>query len=187
MAAGILLLLGVVACVTILVLGLTGLSMERVVVPGAGQITLEEPGRYTVYHETRSTVNGRVYVVEEIAGLTVELVEVETGETVVLDAPGSSATYELGGRSGQAVLGFEVERPGEYRLSADYGSGGGPETVLAVGRGLGTRIAMTVVGAIAVIGGSFVLAAALVAWTFVRRRRATRGAPAGAPPPVAAA
>lgn len=177
--AAVVLTLGVVACVTILVLGFSGLSMERVVVPGAGTVTLEEAGRYTIYHETRSTVGGRVYVVEDVAGLSVELTETATGEAVPLDAPGANATYELGGRSGRAVLGFEVERPGEYRLAADYGGGeGGPETVLAVGRGLGTRIAMTVVGAIAAVSAGFALALALAAVTFFRRRKAGR-VPAG--------
>ncbi len=180
-AAGIVMLLGVIAFGAILYLGLTGLSMERLVVPGSAEIALDETGRHTIYHESLSTLNGRVYDVEDVAGLSVEVVEVATGEAVHLDGPVGSTTYDLGGRSGRAVLAFDVERPGVYRLSAEYGDAGGPETVLAVGRGLGTRIAATVAGAIAVIGGAFVLAVALAALTFFRRRRARRGA---APPPA---
>ena len=167
---------GVVGFALILFLGLSGLSMQRVVVPGSAELTLEEPGRYTIYHESRSVMDGRVYYVDDVSGLTVELVSAETGESVPLDAPGANTTYDLRGRSGRGVLTFEVDRPGAYRLSADYPAGGGPETVLAVGKGLGTRIAMTVVGAIAVGIGSFLLAAAIGVITFVRRRRAHRGA-----------
>lgn len=168
---------GVVGFVLVLFLGLSGLSMQRVVVPGSAELALEESGRYTIYHESRSVVDGRVYDVADVSGLTVELVSAETGESVPLDSPGANTTYDLRGRSGRGVLTFEVDRPGAYRLSADYPAGGGPETVLAVGKGIGTRIAMTVVGAIAIAIGSFLLAAAIAVVTFVRRRRAIRAAP----------
>lgn len=176
--AGVVLLVGVIAFGAILYLGLRGLSMQRVIVPGATELGLDEPGRYTIYHESRSVMDGRVYDVADVAGLTVELVSAETGESVPLDAPGANTTYELRGRSGRAVLTFEVGRPGAYRLSADYPAGGGPETVLAVGKGLGTRIAMTVAGAIALGLGSFLLAVAIAVVTFVRRRRAAHTIPA---------
>lgn len=176
--AGVVLLVGVIAFGAILYLGLRGLSMQRVVVPGADELVLDEPGRYTIYHESRSVMDGRVYDVADVAGLTVELVSVETGESVPLDAPGANTTYDLRGRSGRGVLTFEVDRPGAYRLSADYPARGGPETVLAVGKGLGTRIAMTVAGAIAVGLGSFLLAGAIAVVTFIRRRRAAHANPA---------
>ncbi|HYO46804.1 MAG TPA: hypothetical protein VEY33_08970 [Gemmatimonadota bacterium] len=168
---------GVVGFALVLFLGLSGLSMQRVVVPGSAELALEEPGRYTIYHESRSVVDGRVYDVADVSGLTVELVSAETGESVPLDSPGANTTYDLRGRSGRGVLTFEVDRPGAYRLSADYPAGDGPETVLAVGKGLGTRIAMTVAGVIAIGIGSFLLAAAIAVVTFVRRRRAIRAAP----------
>lgn len=177
--AGAVLVIGVITFGAILYLGLSGLSMQRVVVPGSGELALEEPGRYTIYHESRSVMDGRVFDVADVSGLTVELISAETEEPVPLDAPGANTTYELRGRSGRAVLTFEVDRPGAYRLSAGYSAGGGPETVLAVGRGLGTRIATTVAGAIAVAIGSVLLAGAIAVVTFVRRRRARGGA---APP-----
>jgi hypothetical protein len=176
--AALVLVLGAIGSAAILYLGLSGLSMQRVVVPGSAEIALEEPGRHTIYHESRSVVDGRVYDVADVSGLTVELVSAETGESVPLDVPGANTTYELRGRSGRGVLTFEVDRPGAYRLSAEYPAGGGPETVLAVGRGLGTRIAMTVVGAIALGLGSFLLAVAIAVVTFVRRRRAAHAIPA---------
>lgn len=175
--AGAVLVAGAIGLAAILYLGLSGLSMQRVVVPGADELALDEPGRYTIYHESRSVMDGRVYDVADVSGLTVELVSAETGESVPLDAPGANTTYELRGRSGRAVLTFEVGRPGAYRLSAGYPTGGGPETVLAVGKGFGTRIAMTIAGAIAVAIGSVLLAGAIAVVTFVRRRRAAQAIP----------
>ena len=176
--AGVVLLVGVIGFGAILYLGLRGLSMQRVVVPGSDELVLDEPGRYTIYHESRSVMGGRVYDVSDVSGLTVELVSAETGESIPLDAPGANTTYELRGRSGRGVLTFEVDRPGAYLLSAEYPAGAGPETVLAVGRGLGTRIAMTVAGAIAVGIGSFLLAVAVVVVTCIRPRRADQAIPA---------
>ena len=175
--AAVVLVAGLVGMALALYCGLSGLSLQRVVVPGSGEIAIDEPGRYTIYHESRSVVDGRVYDVEGVAGLTVELVSAETGETIPLEAPFGDTTYDFGGRSGRGVLAFDVDRSGDYRLSADYPGGSGPETVLAVGGGIGKRIAMTVVGAIASAGGGFVLALAIGIFTFVRRRRARRSVP----------
>ena len=179
--AAVVLVAGLAGMALVLYLGLSGLSLQRVVVPGSGEVVLDEPGRYTIYHESRSVVDGRVYDVEGVAGLTVELVSAETGESIPLEAPFGDTTYDFGGRSGRGVLAFDADRPGAYRLSADYPGGSGPETVLAVGGGLGRRIAMTVIGAIASAGGGFVLALAIGILTFVRRRRARRRA---APPAI---
>ena len=184
--AAVVLVLGVTGLAAVLYMGLSGLAMQRVVVPGSAELALEEAGRYTIYHESRSVVDGRVYDVADVSGLTVELVSAETGESVPLDSPVANTTYDLRGRSGRGVLTFEVDRPGAYRLSADYPAGGGPETVLAVGKGIGTRIATTVFGAIAIGIGSFLLAVAIGIVTFVRRRRAHRGAVPPAVGPTAA-
>jgi len=36
----------------------------RVVVPGSAVLTLDKPGSYTIYHEKKSTVDGRYYASE---------------------------------------------------------------------------------------------------------------------------
>jgi hypothetical protein len=110
--AGAVLVIGAIGLTAILYLGLSGLSMQRVVVPGSGELVLDEPGRYTIYHESRSVMDGRVYDVADVSGLTVELVSAETGESVPLDAPGANTTYELRGRSRRGVHNLEIERPG---------------------------------------------------------------------------
>src|SRR5262245_38697010 len=43
--------------------------MLRVLVPGQADLVLKEPGTYTIYHEYRSTLEGRVYNVDAVSGL----------------------------------------------------------------------------------------------------------------------
>ena len=42
--------------------------MIRVVVPGNAVLTLDKAGRYTIYHEKKSTVDGRYYASETVNG-----------------------------------------------------------------------------------------------------------------------
>src|SRR5262249_43393791 len=47
--------------------------MIRVVVPGDAELKLEEPGTYTIFHEYHSLVDGRIYTVEGVSGLTIDV------------------------------------------------------------------------------------------------------------------
>ena len=49
--------------------------MIRVVVPGSTVLTLDKPGRYTIYHEKKSTVDGRYYASETVNGLRLRLAD----------------------------------------------------------------------------------------------------------------
>jgi hypothetical protein len=155
-----------------------GAGIRQVVVPGVAEIELEEPGGYTIYHETGATVDGRYYASDDVSGLAVTVTD-PSGRPVAVHAPGATTSYEFGGRSGRSILAFDVERPGVYRLSGDYPGGAGSEVVLGVAHGFGRRLATTIAGTLALAFGSGVLAVALAAVTFVRRYRAKRTA---APP-----
>lgn len=110
-----------------------GDGLVQIVVPGEKKLVLEA-GRHTIFHERQSTVDGRIFNVENIAGLGVDLTSA-AGDPIAL-SPASAGTYQFGGRSGSAVLQFDIEQPGEYLLSAAYREGAsGPQTVLAVGKG----------------------------------------------------
>jgi hypothetical protein len=154
-----------------------GDQLPQLVVPGTSEFMLAETGTYTIFHETGSVVDGLYYAAEDVSGLTVEVVAVETGEAAGLSSPGASTTYDIGGRSGSAVLTFEVAVPGRYRITGAYPGGRTePATVLAVGHNFGRKLIMTIVSAIAIAFTSFALSAVIAAVTFVRRRRARRGA-----------
>src|SRR5678816_651446 len=59
----------------------------RVVVPGTALLTLDKAGRYTIYHEKKSTVDGRYYASDTVNGLRLGLIDEATREPVRLTEP----------------------------------------------------------------------------------------------------
>lgn len=165
-----------------------GDAFDRFVVPGSAEVELEETGRHTIFHESISTLDGAVYRVGDVSGLEIEVVSPD-GSPVRVISPTGSMEYRLGGREGTAMAAFEAEEPGTYRISATYRGGEGPETVLAVTRGFGTRIVTTIFGAIGLALGGTVLSVGIAVTTFVLRYRSKRRPPTvpagtGRPPTV---
>lgn len=160
-----------------------GDDLVQIVVPGEAELALE-PGHHTIFHETRSTFEGRLYRSEGIAGLGVVLIS-SAGEPVALSSS-ARGTYEFSGRRGVAVFSFAIEEPGTYRLSASYGEGvDGPETVLAVGKAFLGGLVFTVLGAIAIVFTCAGVAVAIAMRVFVKRRRLrTVAGPSPAPTPT---
>ncbi|MGH7566353.1 MAG: hypothetical protein ACREK2_05945 [Gemmatimonadota bacterium] len=174
-AAAVVLVAGLVAAGTFLFLRLRdlGAGLHQVVVPGVAELSLEETGRYTIFHETGATVDGRYYASEEVSGLAVSVTDPD-GRQVEVHAPGATTSYEFGGREGRSILAFEVDRPGTYLLSGEYPGGSGSEVVLGVAHGFGRRLALTIAGTLALAFGAAGVAVALAALTFLRRYRAGR-------------
>jgi hypothetical protein len=109
----------------------------RVVVPGSTVLTLDQPGRYAIFHELRSVVDGRAYESTSVDGLRVTLVAEAGGAPVALVPPNMSSEYEIGSRVGRSFLAFDIDRPGRFRLSASLANGAAePKLVLAISRGL---------------------------------------------------
>lgn len=148
-----------------------GENLVQVVVPGQTEVALNE-GSYTIFHERQSTVDGRFFSFDGIAGLGVTLTSAE-GEAIALTPPSTNSGYEFGGRSGTAVFEMEIVDPGVYLLSAAYRDAVGPETVLAIGKEFGGDLFYVLFGAfaLAITGVGLALA---VAWKlFLKRREAT--------------
>ena len=177
-AAALLFVLGLAAAGAFLFLRLRDLGegIQQVVVPGAAELRLEEAGSYTIYHETGATVDGRYYASDDVSGLAVSITDPD-GAPIDLRAPGATTSYEFGGREGRSVLGFAIDRPGSYVLTAEYPQAPGPQVVLGVAHGLAPGLALTIGGTLALAFGSAGLALGLAAVTFVRRYR-TRRTPA---------
>jgi len=149
-------------------------SLTRFVVPGATELTLANPGTYTIFHEAESVVDGRLYSAQGIPGLRVT-VTAEGGKSIPVVTPGMSSSYTIGGHSGVSMLSFDITQPGRYRLTAAYAGGQSePQTVLAVGQSFLGRLLMTIFGAIGSVFAGFGLALALVLTTYFRRRRLRR-------------
>lgn len=131
-------------------------SLTQVVVPGKADLTLKTPGRYTIFLEEQSVVNGRIYSTRQsVNGLKCTVTSQPGKRVILLRNPGMSTTYTANGRAGRSALEFTVEEGGTYELACGYPEDAkGPETVLAVGTGVGEKIMGTVGrGFVAIFGG----------------------------------
>lgn len=110
-------------------------GLKQVVVPGNSDLILSEGGNYTVFHEYESVVNGRIYSREQdIPSLMVEFQNKSTGIKIPSRSLSGKVTYDHGGRSGKAILEFNIGQPGVYIVSGWYQKSNGPQVVLAVGK-----------------------------------------------------
>ena len=156
--------------------GLEG-ELARVVVPGQTEIPLAEPGRYTIFHEPESVVDGRYYAAPTISGLEVRVESTATGATIPLAVPPASTSYEIGGHSGVSIFVFDLEEPGWHRILAGYADGRGePRTVLAIGLGFVGKLFAMILGGAAIGLGGFAVAVVLASVVLLKRRRAIRAA-----------
>lgn len=157
------------------------LHVTRVVLPGSQIVHLDRAGPYMLYFEKRTFIDGQFTQSKVPEGLRVTLSSVATGTPVDLADSKSSVTYSLQGRDGEAILGFTISKPGQYRLAASLPSGRTePKFVLAVGYGSGpTLIAgmfRTIGVAMALVFGGLGIASVIVAVTAVQRDKARRAA-----------
>lgn len=176
--AGFVFLAGGALFALLLFKNLSGLAdkLKQVVVPGKSEITLTEPGGYTIFYEYQSVVGNRVYSTERnLSGLECALVSKDTRAKVALSRASTNSTYAVGGRSGESIFDFRIERPGTYELSAWYPEGReGPEVVLAVGHDFTTKLLLTIFGGLGILFGSIALAVAIALVTFIKREKAEK-------------
>ena len=111
--------------------------MMRVVVPGNAVLVFDKPGPYMIYHEKKSTVDGRYYASDNVDGLSLGLTADETGAQVKLVEPRTSTSYTIGNRSGTSIYAFTLDQPGRYRLAANLAGGrADAKAVLAIDQGM---------------------------------------------------
>lgn len=168
-------IIGISAFVLWLVNGLSGITngSQQFVVPGKSEIFLSEPGKYEIFYEYRSVVNGKVYLTEEnLSGLQCTLKDRSTDQFISMENPSINSNYSLGGRAGISVLEFTVKKAGIYDLSAQYSSGKeGQEVVLAIGKGIGGKISGVIIVGIAIFILTIALSIIVFVVTFLMRRR----------------
>ncbi len=130
--------------------------LTQVVVPGQAELNLRRDTTYTVFLEKQSVINGRIYsTTQPVDGLACRVTSLQGGAAIPVTTPGSAASYDVNGRSGESVLEFHTPADGKYLFACDYGPGSsGPEAVLAVGAGVGESIYRTVFVSLASIFGS---------------------------------
>jgi hypothetical protein len=159
--------------------------LTRVTVPGTEAITLDEPGRYTIYHEHETILDGELYSSADArpGALDYVLTNKATGEPVALSAPTMNETYTFMQREGAAIMVFTVEVPGEYELTAAYRDGRTePRLVLSVGRSVLKRMFAWMVKSVAFVGTGIIVGVVIIVVTAVGRSRARRPISPAYPP-----
>jgi hypothetical protein len=187
--AGLVALVGLLGFVWILMSSLKGIetSLPQFIMPGTAELSLSQPGTYTIFYEPTSVVGGRVFSTEEkLPGISCAVTSRTAGKNLELGPPEMSGTYTLGGRSGRSVLEFTVVNPGEFQFTCDYQDGAKqPEVVFAVGHGFIGGIFRTVALCLVSMFGGIGLGTLIFAVTLVRRRAAeSRLKQSGASPPT---
>jgi len=147
-------------------------SLTQIVVPGSAKLTLRHGQLYTVFLEDQATVNGKIYsTTQSISGLTCR-VGSDKGTTQAIKKSSVNVSYTVGSRSGHSVLEFSVQEDGRYLFSCDYGEKSqGPETVVAVGTGVGEAIVRTVLGSLAAMFGGGGLGVIVIVFVLIKRER----------------
>ena len=149
-------------------------SLTQVVVPGQAQLSLNPPGTYTIFLEEQSVVDGRIYsTTESVDGLKCTVASQSENQQIPLRRPGMSVTYNVHGRSGRSVLAFPVKVAGQYTLFCNYPlETRGPQTVVAVGAGVGEKLTQTVLWSLVSMFGGMGSGALVIALIIMKRRAA---------------
>jgi stress response protein SCP2 len=106
----------------------------RFVVPGEEKINIAEPGKYMIYYEHQSTIDGKIYSTgnADVSGLGVLVIDAKTEEKIDIGSTLMSSTYTMNGRSGTSMFEFDITEPTEILVIAEYVENEGPDVVLNV-------------------------------------------------------
>ncbi len=142
----------------------------RVTVPGTHEILLNDTGKYTIFWEYRSSVNGKQYSIADLPRGSVSIVQKDTQQSVPVSSPPSSkTTYSIGSRAGMSIAEFSISRSGVYVITAAYDSGQTqPETVFAIGR---FDAFLVIVRTLVISFAGLVAGALVILRTFAKRRK----------------
>jgi hypothetical protein len=174
--AGLIAVAGFVAAGFLVFSGISAVEgrLMQVVMPGSATLTLSQPGTYTIYHETRSVVDGQLYASNSVGGLRVSL-RAPDGSAVPLAPSSGGATYKFGSREGRSVFSFTVATPGEYRITGALPDGRTePKVVLAVESGLMGGMFQMIGGALGLVFGGLAIAGVIVVITLWQRQKPKR-------------
>ncbi len=145
----------------------------QLTVPGKYDLTFSEPGKYIIFYEHQSVVDGRAYHTKNfnLEGLTVEIKNKKSGEKIKITAPFVNSTYSLGGRKGVATFAFKIKDPGKYIFSGNYKKGaGGPEVVLAISNNFPKILVKIIFSSIAIVFSFSLIGIAVLLFTFFKRK-----------------
>jgi hypothetical protein len=143
--------------------------------PGEHTLHIAEPGRHTLWHETRGVFQGQIHSSPRLpVGMRIEILSEQTGETLPIQSR-TSAASTMGSTERKSLGNFDVQAPGDYRVRA-HGSEEAAVLYVApdmLAHILGVIFGITCSGLIGlgmIVGGTVLV---IVNWS---KRRASPGA-----------
>ncbi len=173
----LILLCGIIGFIVMLITGINYIMesiSNRVIIPGISEIELEEEGKYSIYFEYESTIDGKRFETVNINGLICSLKNKRTGEFITLNNASVRSNYSMAGRAGYSIFDFIIKEAGEYELQATYESGEGEEAVLAIGKGFGMTLVRTILLSLGVLFACTGTAIIMFVVTLLRRKKGSK-------------
>ncbi len=147
-------------------------SGKRILVPGENEITLEEEGRYVIYHEYNSVFDGKTYTSTDISGLRITLKNKNNGEEIEIKEALFNESYSIGSREGSSVFEFFIEKPETIILYAYYDDKDKEsEAVINISKNLVGNMLKTIGLAILELLASMTIGIGIIAITAIKRNR----------------
>jgi len=156
--------------------------LVRMVAPGTADVVFDRQGRWTVFYEHRSTVDGRVFrSPEQVPFLEISVSDPD-GNDVPVDSTAASFEYQTLRAAGSAVATFTIVGTGTYEVAiADDSPAPSGEFVVAFGYEKGRAVGRTVFGAV-LLGATVLVALIAVGVIFFLRVRDKRKRDVASPP-----
>lgn len=142
--------------------------IARKVVPATFTMQIDEPGKYLIYYEHQSVIDGRSFQTSrQTPALNFQLADA-TGQPISLDPPRMQHTYETPSRQGSSWFEFEAPAAGTYELEVT--GTGNEQYVIAVGQptlgtflvGMATLICAGALAMVMLVVGSVLLVVGFV-------------------------
>ena len=145
----------------------------RVVAPGIHEVQLPSAGKYTVFYECNSVVDGHTYATgESLPRMSIDLTAKDTSQPVELFRPVRTTTYAGDGYSGRTMLEFKIDDPGTYVFTAQYDQGiEGPDVVFAIGQ---DHFLGSILVCLLILFGGLIIGILIVVVTLMKRHLATK-------------
>jgi len=148
-------------------------NLTQIVVPGEEDLPLMPNLTYTIFFETKSVVNGRVYSTTESAnGLTCMVISRTSGNKIDTRSPAMNTTYSLSDREGRSMLEFVTDEAGVYNIDCEYKNGSeGTQMVIAVGSGVDQKLVSAIGRGLASFFGGVILGVGIIVKGYKLRKR----------------
>ena len=124
-----------------------------------------EPGNWTVFYEYQSQIDSQiVYSSFDYPGSQITVSPEAGGPPLPISSTGRNLDYSVPNHIGYSVAEFKVTTEGDYKFTVDDPPVESDSFVLALGRDKVKSTVKTVLGAIGLFGGGFVV---LVIWALI--------------------